>query len=78
MNYISKTYEEVNSMNQDLVQSILVLDGITSIISNRANTTCAKQEANMLNEDFKRVNPELLNRRRNALANIWNFELIRC
>lgn len=73
MNYISKTIEEVELVNQDLVYSILVLDTMTS---NRTNDTCAKQEANMVNEDSKRINPDLLNRRRNALANIWSFELV--
>ena len=77
MNYTSKTIDEVELDNRDLVHSILVLDSMESSKSSRTNGTCAQQEAIMLNEDSKRIHPDLLNRRRNALANIWSFELVR-
>jgi hypothetical protein len=78
MNYISKTIDEFEFANQDLTNSIFVLGSMTSGKSSHTSKTCAKPDVIIFNEEFKMINPDLLNRRRNALANIWSFELTRC
>jgi len=69
--------DEIELENKDLFHLILVLE-MKSSKSSRTNETCTKQEVTtMLNENSKMNHTDLLNRRRNAMANIWSFQLVR-